>query len=169
MTIRQAFEREAPALSFLLADPAHAELISDMHVDAFDKGWGVDAIEPLLAADTAIAFYATSDAGRKPVGFVVGRLAGDDAEIVTIGTRPEHQRRGIGTGLLAAFERAAERAGAGRVVFEVADDNTAARALYANGGYAEIGRRRDYYETAQGARGDALLLGKVLGNPASER
>ena len=164
-----AFERPAPSLSFLLADPEHAALLSEMHCEAFERGWSVGEMQKLLAAETAIAFYATTDGARQPVGFVVGRLAGDDTEIVTIGTRPEQRRTGIGRGLLQAFERASQQAGANRVLFEVADTNAAARALYAAGGYSEIGRRRDYYSEADGARTDALLLGKVIGTPATER
>jgi len=38
---------------------------------------------------------------------------------------------------------------------EVRDSNVAARALYASRGFAEIGRRRDYYRRP---REDALVL-----------
>ena len=45
-----------------------------------------------------------------------------------------------------------------RLFLEVAEDNAAARALYATAGFAEAGRRRGYYAAADGGRRDALLL-----------
>ena len=53
---------------------------------------------------------------------------------------------------------AAAARGAVRVFLEVADDNAAARALYARAGFVEAGRRPGYYAGADGERRDALLL-----------
>ena len=52
--------------------------------------------------------------------------------------------------------------GARRIFLEVAEDNAAARALYAAFGYTEIARRRDYYRTQTGQRRDALVMEKTL-------
>jgi len=119
-----------PRVSLLLADPAHADTIAALHEDAFDEGWSRDMIERLLSAQTAIAFVATLDQGHQPAGFVIGRLAGADAEIVTLGVCRAHRRKGIGMALVGAFERMSVTAGAERAIFEVAVDNTPALALY---------------------------------------
>ncbi|MEL6297885.1 MAG: GNAT family N-acetyltransferase [Pseudomonadota bacterium] len=162
MTVRAAFKSPPPTLSFLIADPEHAPVVAKLYADAFANPWSVADIEALLMAETAIALYATMDAGRKPVGFVIGRLAGDDSEIVTIGVAPGYQRRGIGQEILAAYERASQRANADRVVFEVSAKNTAACALYHAAGYGVLGERKAYYRQTDGATCDALLLGKAL-------
>ena len=91
-------------------------------------------------------------------GLAVGRLVADEAELLTLAVRPDARRRGTGRRLLAAFEARAARGGAGRAFLEVAEDNGAARALYAGAGYGEVGRRPGYYGGA-----DALVLAKGLG------
>ena len=48
--------------------------------------------------------------------------------------------------------------GAHAAVLEVAVDNAAARALYHQVGFAEVGRREAYYRRPGGVRVDACLL-----------
>ncbi|SFG47008.1 ribosomal-protein-alanine N-acetyltransferase [Palleronia marisminoris] len=78
-------------------------------------------------------------------GFALGRIAADEAELLTIAVLPDARRNGIGRALLAAYHEAAARLGAVTSYLEVAETNEAARALYALDGYAEVGRRAGYY------------------------
>lgn len=96
-----------------------------------------------------------------PGGFAVGRVAADEAELLTLAVAPEARRQGVGRRLLSAFETEAKARGARTVFLEVAETNAAARCLYAGAGYASAGYRRDYYGPA-GARTGALVLRKVL-------
>jgi ribosomal-protein-alanine N-acetyltransferase len=97
-----------------------------------------------------------------PGGFALGRLAGPEAELLTLAVHPEARRRGLGRALVRAYEADAAAAGAQESLLEVAVTNTAARALYAGLGYAEAGRRRGYY-TREGAPAiDALVLRRML-------
>lgn len=157
-----ASARPVSPLSLLIATPDHADQITSLHAAAFGSGWDKAAITALLEAETAIAFMATEDQARTPIGFVIGRLAGLDGEIISIGVRPQSRRQGRGTALLAGFCRAAQIAGANRAVFEVAVSNTAALALYTGHGFAEAGRRPEYYGGEGAAREDALVLAKSL-------
>jgi [ribosomal protein S18]-alanine N-acetyltransferase len=56
----------------------------------------------------------------------------------------------------------ATRRGAARLFLEVAEDNTAARALYAQTGFVEAGRRVGYYARTDGSTADALVLARDL-------
>ncbi|MDF2140643.1 ribosomal protein S18-alanine N-acetyltransferase [Paenirhodobacter sp. CAU 1674] len=91
-------------------------------------------------------------------GFVLGRVIAGEAELLTICTAPEARRQGTGRALLAQFAATAQERGGESAFLEVAEDNTAARALYAAAGWRESGRRRGYYHTPEGARVDALVL-----------
>ena len=57
---------------------------------------------------------------------------------------------------------AAKDAGAAILFLEVAEDNAAARVLYARAGFVEIGRRKAYYASPDGRRIDALVLHRDL-------
>ena len=63
--------------------------------------------------------------------------------------------------MIEGLIRASRRGEARKVFLEVAEDNAAARALYAKLGFQEIGRRRAYYKRPGGAV-DALTLGLEL-------
>ncbi|MEM9342931.1 MAG: GNAT family N-acetyltransferase [Pseudomonadota bacterium] len=114
------------------------------------RPWTAEEISDLIADPTV--FHVSL-----PDGFALGRVAADEAELLTIAVNPTAQRRGVGTALLSLFEQAAQDRGAARAFLEVADDNAPARALYAKHGWAPSGRRPGYYKGA-----DALILSKPL-------
>ncbi|HEX7352051.1 GNAT family N-acetyltransferase [Brachybacterium sp.] len=98
-------------------------------------------------------------AGGALLGYAGIMLAGDVADLHTIGTRREGA--GIGRALLAWCEDRARDGGAERLLLEVREDNARARAFYTTAGYREIDRRRGYYRI-RGRRIDALVMQRVL-------
>ncbi|MBZ8118239.1 GNAT family N-acetyltransferase [Roseovarius sp. LXJ103] len=94
-------------------------------------------------------------------GFALTRVIADEAELLTIAVDSGARRQGHARALLGRVEAAAADQGAARMFLEVAEDNAAARGLYAAVGYAETGRRIGYYERGAG-RVDAVLMVKDL-------
>ncbi len=92
------------------------------------------------------------------VGFVVGQLAADEAEILSLGVRADRQRHAIGRKLVEALARAVKKAEARRLFLEVGTGNVAALGLYQSLGFQEVGRRKGYYQHPDGAAEDALTL-----------
>ncbi len=137
-----------------LAGPAEAAALAALHASAFapPAAWSAPAIAGLL---TTPGVAALLDAAG---GFLMLRTAADEAEILTLAVAPAARRRGVGAGLLAAAQALAAARGAQRMLLEVAEANTAARALYRAAGFHEAGRRRAYYEDGT----DALLLARRL-------
>ena len=97
-----------------------------------------------------------------PVGFAIARLAGPEAEILTLSVDPAHRRRGIGRRLVTALFEAVRAAGATALLLEVESTNYAAQALYAAAGFEANGRRPGYYRAPNGQRHDALLMRAAL-------
>lgn len=136
-----------------------AATLAEVHATAFDGETG--------AAWDAAAFAALLELPGVRVeaedgGFILIRTVVDEAEVLTLAVRPQARRRGLGLKLVAAGARAARAAGADRLFLEVADDNAAARALYARAGFVESGLRRAYYARPDGARRDAVVMTRDL-------
>ena len=87
--------------------------------------------------------------------------AGSSADIISLGTDPQAQRRGLASRLLNSVLRQLADRGVEEVILEVAVDNDAALALYSAAGFAEVARRRGYYQRA-GDAVDAVVMRRNL-------
>lgn len=119
------------------------------------RAWSADEFAALL--DHPTTFWR----GNRHC-FVLIRTVADEAEVLTIATDPAMRRRGLARAALQAGEDAAQTAGATTIFLEVAEDNTAARALYLEADYHQVGRRPGYYLPKNGAPVAALVLRKNL-------
>ncbi|PJI37680.1 MAG: ribosomal-protein-alanine N-acetyltransferase [Ferrovibrio sp.] len=141
----------------------NAAVLAALHDAAFagaDSGehWDEKSLRELLAMPGALALLALQ--GGEPVGFILLRLAADEAEIITLAVQPPWQRKGVARRLLMVGLDKMTGRGAQQCFLEVAENNTAARALYASVGFAEVGRRSGYYRVAGAAPRDAVLMRK---------
>lgn len=143
-----------PRPAIRIAGSEAAPLLSAVHAEAFaaDARWGPEAIALLLALPGHFAFLAATEA--EPAGFLLGRVAAEEAEVLTLAVRPGWRRQGVARRLLAACTAEVVRRGACRIFLEVSEANAPARALYAALGAQPAGRRRCYYPDGT----DALLL-----------
>lgn len=145
-------------LSLLWASPERAEEIAALHAKLFDPAWDAPSIASAIEHPASSSFIAQVREPRVLAGFVLGRIAADEAEILSIGVAPEWQRRGIGRRMVEGLVRAARRAEVKRLFLEVASDNAAAIALYEGLGFTASGRRKGYYQRPGAKAADALLL-----------
>ena len=127
------------------------EALAAIHAEAFETPWDAASLSALLASP-GVFVVAGAD------GFILIRVVADEAEILTLAVRTPARRGGLGARLVEAAVVRAAALGAERMFLEVAEDNAAARALYARAGFHEAGRRRGYYARGDGSREDALVL-----------
>lgn len=138
-----------------------AAVLAALHADAFagqsGEIWSETSIRQLLAMPGAFALLAVQQ-DEQPAGFILLRQAADEAEVITLAVHPRLRRRGVARRLLSVgLDKIAGR-GARRCFLEVAENNAAARGLYASAGFIDVGRRTAYYRDADGARRDAVLM-----------
>lgn len=133
------------------------QALADLHGLAFQqgRGWSADEFQGLLASPHC--FLVTGSHS-----FALGRVVAGEAELLTIATHPDHQKRGLGAKCLAAYEAKAGAFGAVRSFLEVASDNDAAIALYRKAAYQECGRRAGYYQRNNGDKVDAIVMARDL-------
>jgi ribosomal-protein-alanine N-acetyltransferase len=96
-------------------------------------------------AQTDTRHYLVVENGTGVVGYGGLIAYGDEAHIATIGVAADRQGEGLGSLLLDALLAEADRRSP-VVLLEVRADNEVAQGLYRRRGFAEIGRRRRYYQ-----------------------
>ena len=139
--------------------PEEASRLAALHARTFERPWSPEDLAGMLRGEDALAFAAED-------GFILLRMLGPEAEILTLAVDPDARRRGLGRLLLGAAIGAAAARGAGSVFLEVAADNAPALALYAEAGFARVGLRRGYYPRSAEPAVDALTLRLSLPSPA---
>lgn len=150
--------REPPVVEAAGQDAAD---FARIHAGSFRRGWSESEFERLLTERNIVAHKAAFG-GRQASAFVLSRIAGEEAEILSIAVDAAKRNRGIGKRLLDHHLRRLAGLGVAVIFLEVESDNLAACRLYARYGFAEVGRRPGYYGTASKAPGDALILQRRL-------
>jgi len=145
---------ESPPTGSIAADsPSGGEsfrFVASLHSLCFPhKPWSVDDFADLKKSGCEII------AGEN--GFIVWRAVGTEAEIITIGVRPDARKTGIADAMLAIAENEIKKSGAQKIFLEVAEDNIPARKLYEKHGYLKIGIRPKYYDGK-----DAIVMAKQI-------
>ena len=147
---------------------ADVVVLSNLHTACFEDAWSPQSMGEVLRSPGTFALLAliddTSGEGDDPfpVGFAIGRVAADEAELLSLGVADAFRRRGVARILLDTVMRHAAAHGARQLFLEVAEDNRAARALYANKGFSAVGRRLGYYLRRDGSSMSALTLRRPL-------
>ncbi|PSC04818.1 ribosomal-protein-alanine N-acetyltransferase RimI [Alsobacter soli] len=139
---------------------ADAPAVAALHREGFHTGWSVAECEAMLV-DPAILGQAIG-AGTAVDGFVLSRMAADEAEILTIAVARKRRGGGWGRKLLQAHLGALSGRGVRQLFLEVDEGNAPARALYARVGFEQVGRRQGYYRKPDGSVAAALVLRRAL-------
>jgi ribosomal-protein-alanine N-acetyltransferase len=139
---------------------ADAAAAAKLHAQSFARGWSEEEMSALIL-DRQVEANALAR-GHRLDGFVLSRMAADEAEILTIAIDPVKRGRGHGRKLLSNHLARLAARGMKALYLEVEEDNASARALYDKAGFFEVGRRPAYYVKADGTRREALVLRRDL-------
>jgi [ribosomal protein S18]-alanine N-acetyltransferase len=143
--------------TFSAAKPTDAAAIAALHGASFRRGWAEDEVYRLLVDPAVLAHRVMMRWAL--TGFVMSRLAADEAEILSVAIAPARRGRGLSRPLLDLHLRSLAGRGARTVFLEVDEHNAPACRLYDGAGFRQVGRRQGYY--AGGAA--ALVLRRDFG------
>lgn len=121
------------------------EAVFEIAQKCLPEHWSLDSIRSVLKYENNIYYVAHSIEQRMAVGFAGIMVIADEAELLNIAVEPEFRRQGIGKILLRQMMQEARQSGAIRLLLEVRESNLAARKLYCQHQFAEVGTRREYY------------------------
>ena len=102
--------------------------------------------------------WVLRDADSVLLGYFFMMAALDEAHLLNISVHGDMHRRGIGKMLLDKVCILAQQQQMQSVLLEVRPSNTRAIGIYQRYGFAEIGRRRDYYPAADNQREEAIVM-----------
>jgi [ribosomal protein S18]-alanine N-acetyltransferase len=106
--------------------------------------WSKESYVKFACEPGSLALVLEEAAGQIG-GFLLGRLAADQAELLNLAVVPTQRRQGAGTALLAKAIQEWRPRGAKSVYLEVRESNTGAIAFYEKHGFAKTGLRKGYY------------------------
>jgi [ribosomal protein S18]-alanine N-acetyltransferase len=149
-----------PVLRPLNSD--RADQCAVLHAACFAHPWSAPEFETLLSNANVSGEAAVDPANSDLRGFILTRLAADEAEILTIAVDNALRRRGVGRALLSSHLARLPTLGAKKLFLEVEQENAPAVALYARFGFREVGRRPGYYRKNDGTAATALVLRRDL-------
>jgi ribosomal-protein-alanine N-acetyltransferase len=154
-----------PAVSTRRGEVSDCVALAEIHGSAFRRGWSDAEFEALLlqpGVHALVGQYRNALGRRISAGFILYRLAADEAEILSVAVVPECRRRGIGKALLEDTLRHVYREGARSIHLEVEDSNLAAIGLYRGVEFRESSRRAGYYTEGRETPGGALVMLRQL-------
>jgi len=140
----------ADACQIRAARSADLAAVLRLEAQAFADPWSMGMFRAHLDD-----LFLVAELDERVTGYLVGRTAHPEAEILNVAVAPGARRRGIGRALLDAALLRLERDGIDVVVLEVRASNAGAQRLYEVAGFHPVGVRRGYYAAP---REDALVL-----------
>lgn len=144
--------------SMTMADlPSVLEIERAAYPFPWTKGIFLDCLDSKY--DMLLALHAGKIIGHGALMIAVG-----EAHVLNLCVAPTFQKRGIGQLLLKALLDVARDKAAEAVFLEVRESNLAARHLYEESGFVEVGVRHGYYPTHDG-REDAIVLALQMALP----
>lgn len=134
-------------------DRSHIPQIAALERECFSTPWTENMLEDALFDSQASFIVAEAEDGSI-LGYAGLHVIVDEGYIDNIAVRPDYRGQGIADALLDVFVRFG-RAKLALLTLEVRLTNEPAIQLYYKHGFAQVGRRKDYYENP---KEDAIIM-----------
>ncbi len=145
------------------ATPSDHSVLAEIHERSFPSGWSEDDLAALARQPGVTILQARRSSllgSRSILGFVILRVAADEAEVLTIAVDPRQRQRGVGALLM---RHALSRLYADRIAslfLEVDAANAPALALYRRLGFRKVGETARLLSRQRGRRRCACHAGR---------
>jgi ribosomal-protein-alanine N-acetyltransferase len=140
-----------------------AEVLARLHAASFYRGWSREEFATFLANPADMPALVVCDGQRRVFGFILFRIAADEAELLTVAVDERRRGKGLGLALLDAGLADLRTTRVNTVYLEVDRDNPAALAIYRRRGFQVVGERKGYYARPDGGTASALVMMRQLG------
>jgi len=143
-------------------DRSHLSQIAALERECFSSPWTEDMLAEELCNPQA-SFIVAQRADGAVLGYAGLHVVLDEGYIANVAVRPDCRQQGIASALLNVFLRFARGSGLAFLTLEVRASNDPAIQLYMKHGFAQVGRRKNYYTKPDE---DAILMTLKFAPPA---
>ena len=134
---------------------SHVSQVAELEKICFSDPWSENSVASEL--NNKLAFWLVAEEEGRLAGYVGSQTVCNETDMMNVAVHPDFRRRGIAEALVNALVEELKAMESHCLTLEVRASNTPAIALYEKLGFAEIGRRKNYYRNP---REDALILRK---------
>ena len=142
-------------IRYELMNEAHVAQIAQLEKRCFSDPWSENSIRSELTGRLSLGVVALD--GDTVAGYLGSQSVLGESEMLNVAVAPEYRRRGIAQALILELIRRLSQQGNRSLMLEVRASNTPAITLYHKLGFAQVGRRPNYYRNP---KEDALILRK---------
>ena len=134
---------------------SHVKAVAELEKICFSDPWSENSVASELK--NKLALWLVAEEEERVAGYIGSQTCGDESDVMNVAVHPDFRRRGIAETLVCALVEELKAIGSHCLTLEVRASNLAAIALYEKMGFAEVGRRKNYYRNP---REDALIMRK---------
>lgn len=142
-------------IEIIKMEACHIPAIAALEAKCFRDPWPEIAIASELT--NPLSYWLVAVEGSQLVGYVGSQTVLDGADMMNIAVDPDYRRQGVAERLIEKLIQGVSAKGAICLALEVRVSNAPAIALYQKLGFAQVGRRPNYYHNP---KEDALILRK---------
>ncbi len=133
----------------------HVAQIAQLEKLCFSDPWSENSIASELENKLSLWLVAVEDG--KVVGYVGSQTVLGWTDMMNVAVHPDYRKQGVATGLIVGLVEELRKKGSHCLTLEVRASNASAISLYEKLGFAQVGRRKNYYHNP---KEDALILRK---------
>lgn len=136
-------------------DQTHVAQIAELEKICFSEPWSESSIASELS--NPLSCWLVAVESERVAGYIGSQTVMGETDMMNVAVAPDFRRQGVAQTLILDLVEALKARGSHWLMLEVRDSNAPARALYEKLGFAEVGRRKNYYRNP---KEDALILRK---------
>lgn len=134
---------------------AHVAQIAELEKQCFSDPWSEKSVASEL--ENPLALWLAAVENGRVLGYAGSQTVMDETDMMNIAVHPDFRHQGIAKGLIESLIAELKERGSRCLTLEVRLSNMPAVSLYEKLGFAQIGRRPNYYRNP---KEDALILRK---------
>ena len=133
----------------------HVKAVAELEKICFSDPWSENSVASELK--NKLALWLVAEEEGRVAGYIGSQTCTDESDVMNVAVHPDFRRRGIAEALVNALVDELKAIESRCLTLEVRASNVPAISLYEKLGFAEVGRRKNYYRNP---REDALIMRK---------